>query len=218
MSCHTMGGSGGKIGPDLTNESQKGRTKQWIIVQLTNPRSHNPKSPMPPFAMLDSTKLNDLADYLLSPHPKNIQYSNNQNAANPLSSENQDSNQQTNTTTSTNSNNESESGNNKHNATGSAADMIGNVVHGSLLFQRDCESCHGSNGNGGVPNPGSLSGQVPALNPINKNLYSKNPQTLIELFRMALYRKAQVLSLKWKLTAIPMLYPSRKLLILRLTF
>ena len=110
---------------------------------------------MPPFAMLDSTKLNDLADYLLSPHPKNIQNSNNQNAANPLSSENQDSNQQTNTTTSTNSNNESESGNNKHNATG-------------------------LNGNGGVPNPGSLSGQVPALNPINKNLYSKNPQTFAD--------------------------------------
>jgi mono/diheme cytochrome c family protein len=58
--------------------------------------------------------------------------------------------------------------------------MIGNVVHGALLFQQDCESCHGTNGKGGVPNPGSLSGKVPPLNPINKNLFSKMPQAFAE--------------------------------------
>ena len=70
MSCHTISGSGGKIGPNLTNESQKGHSKNWIITQVTNPRSHNPQSPMPPFSMLDTTQLSDLADYLLSPHPQ----------------------------------------------------------------------------------------------------------------------------------------------------
>ncbi len=70
MSCHTISGNGGKIGPNLTNESQKGHSKNWIITQVTNPRSHNPHSPMPPFSMLDTTQLSDLADYLLSPHPQ----------------------------------------------------------------------------------------------------------------------------------------------------
>jgi len=176
-SCHTISGRGGRLGPNLTNESKKGCTKQWIIVQLTNPRSHNPKSPMPPFSMLDKTQLSNLADYLLSPHPESAPNSYNQNIVNPSltlnSSENQGGNLQTNSSASTN-------GGNKQNATGPAADMIGNVAHGTILFQRDCESCHGTNGKGGVPNPGSLSGQVPSLNPINKNLFSENPQTFAD--------------------------------------
>ncbi|MEJ2613471.1 MAG: cytochrome b N-terminal domain-containing protein, partial [Ignavibacteriaceae bacterium] len=185
ISCHTISGKGGKVGPNLTNESQKGRTKQWIIVQLTNPRSHNPKSPMPPFSMLDSTQLNNLADYLLSPHPQSVANSNNPSSANPVpgtnSSENQGSNLQTSSPASTNAGNkEPGTGSTKKNTTGPAAEIIGNVAHGALLFQRDCESCHGTNGKGGVPNPGSLSGQVPPLNPINKNLYSKRPQAFAD--------------------------------------
>ena len=185
ISCHVMSGTGGKIGPDLTNEYQKGRTKQWIIAQLINPRSHNPKSPMPPFSMLDSTQLSNLADFLLSPHPESVSNTNNQNAvttsSNINSSVNQSNNLQTSDSALTNEgNNEVEAGNNKNNTTGPAADMIGNVAHGTLLFQRDCESCHGTNGKGGVPNPGSLNGQVPPLNPINKNLFSNNPQTFTD--------------------------------------
>jgi ubiquinol-cytochrome c reductase cytochrome b subunit len=173
MSCHTISGQGGKIGPDLTNELQKGRTRQWIFVQLTNPRIHNPKSPMPPFSMLDTTQLNNLADYLLSPHPESAANSINKNVENSGQvlnlSENQGSNLETNNSASVNEGS-------KQNATGLAAGMIGNVAHGNILFQRDCESCHGANGKGGVANPGSLSGQIPSLNPINKNLFSRNPQ------------------------------------------
>jgi ubiquinol-cytochrome c reductase cytochrome b subunit len=182
ISCHTMSGNGGKIGPDLTNESQNGHTKQWIIVQLINPRSHNPKSLMPPFSMLDSTQLGNLAEFLLSPHPESVMGSSNQNAAGPLSdlnsSDNKGNNIQTSNSVSSNDNsNQVEADNNKQDMIGPAANMIGNVAHGTLLFQRDCESCHGTNGKGGVPNPGSLQSQVPPLNPINKSLYSKDPQT-----------------------------------------
>jgi ubiquinol-cytochrome c reductase cytochrome b subunit len=177
MSCHTISGQGGKVGPNLTNESQKGRTKQWILVQLTNPRSHNSKSPMPPFSMLDTAQLVNLADYLLSSHPESAVNSNNQNSANPViafnSSENQEGNLQADSS-------KPADGGNRKNATGIAADMIGNVAHGTILFQRDCESCHGIDGKGGVPNPGSLSSQVPSLNPINKNLFSKNPKTFAD--------------------------------------
>jgi ubiquinol-cytochrome c reductase cytochrome b subunit len=170
ISCHTMSGRGGKVGPVLTNESQRGRSKSWIISQIKNPRGHNPKSPMPPFLMLDTTQLSNLADYLLSPHPAYEANSGKENSGyTPESSGTNDS-------TNTNINNTALQRDLSNLTTGRAADMIGNIAHGALLFQQDCESCHGTDGKGGVPNPGSLIGRVPKLNPINKILFSKNPQ------------------------------------------
>ncbi len=183
MSCHTISGSGGKVGPDLTNESQKGHSKNWIIAQVTNPRSHNPQSPMPPFSMLDTTQLSDLADYLLSPHPQSAGTGTRKAAATesvPASIKNENSELPEESNAADAGNNESETGGKTKSTTGPAAEMIGNVVHGALLFGRDCESCHGTDGKGGVPNPGSLSGQVPALNPISRKLFSKNPQTFAD--------------------------------------
>jgi ubiquinol-cytochrome c reductase cytochrome b subunit len=171
LSCHTMSGRGGKVGPVLTNESQRGRSKDWIISQIKNPRGHNPKSPMPPFLMLDSIQVSNLADYLLSPHPAYEANSGNENSGS-ISEESSGTNDSINT----NVNNTSLQRDLSNLTTGRAADMIGNIAHGALLFQQDCESCHGTDGKGGVPNPGSLIGQVPKLNPINKILFSKNPQ------------------------------------------
>jgi len=171
LSCHTMSGRGGKVGPVLTNESQRGRSKDWIISQIKNPRGHNPKSPMPPFLMLDSIQVNNLADYLLSPHPAYEANSGNENSGS-ISEESSGTNDSINT----NVNNTSLQRDVSNLTTGRAADMIGNIAHGALLFQQDCESCHGTDGKGGVPNPGSLIGRVPKLNPINKILFSKNPQ------------------------------------------
>ena len=170
LSCHTMSGRGGKVGPVLTNESQRGHSKDWIIVQIKNPREHNPKSPMPPFLMLDSTQVSNLADYLLSPHPENTANLNAENSGNSVQQEN------TSTADSTITNNSLSEKNLDGLTVGPAADMIGNIAHGALLFQQDCESCHGTEGKGGVQNPGSLNGQVPKLNPINKNLFNKDPQ------------------------------------------
>ena len=178
MSCHTMSGKGGKVGPNLTNESQRGRTKDWILVQLTNPRKHNPKSPMPPFLMLDSTQLSNLADFILSPHPASSPNSANIASTSSSSLQNPANREGVRSDSSEIVGNRNES--NMSDQTGSAADMIGNIAHGSLLFQQDCESCHGVNGKGGVPNPGSLSGNVPSLNPVNKNLFSKKPQTFAD--------------------------------------
>ena len=171
LSCHTMSGRGGKVGPVLTNESQRGHSKDWIISQIKNPRGHNPKSPMPPFLMLDSIQVNNLADYLLSPHPAYEANSGNENSGS-ISEESSGTNDSINT----NVNNTSLQRDVSNLTTGRAADMIGNIAHGALLFQQDCESCHGTDGKGGVPNPGSLIGRVPKLNPINKILFSKNPQ------------------------------------------
>ncbi len=178
IACHTMSGSGGKIGPDLTNESQRGRSKDWIIAQLQDPRKHYPKSPMPSFSMLNNVQLNQLADYLLSAHPASSP-SSNTSTGSTSSGPHQKSNSSDTTTSKTNSKEAPAESLKKFNTTGPAADMIGNVAHGALLFNQDCESCHGTGGKGGVPNPGSESGMVPALNPISKDLSNKDPQIFV---------------------------------------
>ena len=165
ISCHTISGRGGKVGPVLTNESQKGRTKNWIMTQIKNPKAHDPKSVMPPFIMLDSAQVNDLADYLLSPHPAESQNTSNPETKNSVKKSTVQKNIQT------------DIFKNVPKTTGSAATMIGNVAHGALLFKQDCESCHGIDGKGGVPNPGSSEGFVPALNNINQQLFNNDPQT-----------------------------------------
>ncbi len=168
IACHTMSGRGGKIGPDLTNEYQRGRTKDWILVQLTDSKKHFPKSIMPPFTMLSKQQLSDLADYILSPHPAATSSNSGPQTLNNIQSNN--------STTPNNNTGAAESKPKNFDINGTAASMIGNVAHGALLFRQDCQSCHGTDGKGGVPNPGSLTGVVPTLNPISKKLYNKHPQ------------------------------------------
>jgi|ERR1700690_216950 len=61
--CHTIAGVGGKVGPDLSAIG-KLRDKEWINVQLKNPKAHDPKSIMPSFSKLSDKDLEDLAHYL----------------------------------------------------------------------------------------------------------------------------------------------------------
>jgi cbb3-type cytochrome oxidase cytochrome c subunit len=58
-----MAGVGGKVGPDLSTIG-KVRDKEWIEVQLNNPRAHDPKSIMPSYSKLSQKDLDDLAHYL----------------------------------------------------------------------------------------------------------------------------------------------------------
>ena len=53
--------------------------------------------------------------------------------------------------------------------------MIGDAKHGAVLFDLDCAKCHGKDGEGHVPNPGSQAGVVPALAPIARVLFSDDP-------------------------------------------
>ncbi len=186
LSCHKISGRGGKLGPDLTDESQKGRSRDWIITQITNSKKHFPKSIMPPFTMLSNQQLNDLTDFILSPHPKTISSPVNTTSLSNTSSDNVDrSNMKGASQTKKPVLSSTITANTKEQLkklgpSREAANIIGNVAHGSLLFKRQCESCHGVNGKGGIPNPGSLTGQVPSLNPINKILYNKNPKIFAE--------------------------------------
>lgn len=170
IACHKMNGKGGKIGPDLTNESNKGRSKSWLINQIKNPKKHYPKSPMPSFTMLNNTQLNNLSDFLLSTH----------SSGSNLSDVNKKESQNSNINLNSESDISSPKKKNNFNNPGPASNVIGNVAHGAILYQQDCQSCHGTNGKGGIANPGSKLAYVPKLNPIAKNLYSKNPQSFAD--------------------------------------
>lgn len=63
--CHSIGGVGGHIGPDLTHVGAR-RSMEWIEEQLKDPKSHNPDSIMPSFAKLPEKDREDLVNYLVS--------------------------------------------------------------------------------------------------------------------------------------------------------
>jgi mono/diheme cytochrome c family protein len=53
---------------------------------------------------------------------------------------------------------------------GPAATLAGNAESGAALFKIYCAFCHGPEGKGTVPNPGSTDGTIPALNPIDPSI------------------------------------------------
>ena len=63
---------------------------------------------------------------------------------------------------------------------GQAAYTIGSAEHGKDIFAQKCASCHGPQGTDKVPNPGSGDQFVPALNPIDRELFNKDPRMFAE--------------------------------------
>jgi len=53
---------------------------------------------------------------------------------------------------------------------GPAVNLTGSVESGKQIFAANCAACHGAEGKGGVPNPGSANGTVPTLNPIEAGM------------------------------------------------
>ena len=68
---------------------------------------------------------------------------------------------------------------------GPAINLTGDPNSGMTLFVNNCASCHGTEGKGGVLNPGSSDGTVPPLSPIDPLLKDPDPKvfaTNIDLF------------------------------------
>jgi mono/diheme cytochrome c family protein len=66
--CHSIGGQGGRMGPDLTRVgAEPGHTPQWLVEHVKNPKSHNPSSRMPAFeGRISDRDLLALGSYLAS--------------------------------------------------------------------------------------------------------------------------------------------------------
>ena len=62
--CHRLNGEGGKVGPDLTTEGNRGRTPEWLTGHFKNPSSYVPGSVMPPFKNLTEEQLQALTAFL----------------------------------------------------------------------------------------------------------------------------------------------------------
>jgi mono/diheme cytochrome c family protein len=57
---------------------------------------------------------------------------------------------------------------------GKAIELKGDFAKGAEVFRTNCLRCHNAEGKGGILNPGSEDGTVPALNPIDPTLFSKD--------------------------------------------
>lgn len=174
VACHQMSGSGGKIGPDLTSEYTKGRSTQWLAVQITNSKVHFPNSVMPGYTMLSNEQLNNLTEYLNSAHPEGAKAPTDSVAASSAKTGGVADSLKIKETADIRTKLE------KLGAPGEAASIIGNVVVGEKLYVDNCASCHGLEGKGGSPNYGSLSGIVPGLNPVNTALFDNDQKKFAE--------------------------------------
>lgn len=68
---------------------------------------------------------------------------------------------------------------------GPALGLTGDAMAGQQIFAANCQICHGQEGKGGNPNPGSDDGTIPALNPIDPTMKNADPKlfaTNIDLF------------------------------------
>ena len=180
IGCHRVNGVGGTVGPDLSSEILQGKSREWLIVQIRNPKAHFPNSIMPPFTSLSDEQMNAVVDYLLSlsygttsppkamPEPEartpSPQVPPSSPPTAPLPPK------QTGTPLV-----QSPIG-----PPGQAAAIIGNADHGAILFKKDCESCHGPQGTDKIPNPGSEAGFVPPLNPVSRVLSDPDPRVFAE--------------------------------------
>jgi ubiquinol-cytochrome c reductase cytochrome b subunit len=156
--CHRINGTGGAVGPDLSHEGTRGRSQQWLVTQIQNPKAHDPNTVMPPFDSLSSQQINQLTDYLLSLGA----------GGTPMPTQQSESKAGTPTSVATAAVSQD-----------MAASIPGDATRGSKVFEQDCASCHGPKGTDNVKNPGSDDGSVPPLNPIDPELANPDPQAFI---------------------------------------
>ena len=175
IGCHRVNNTGGTTGPDLSGEGLSGRSRDWLAIQIRNPKAHFSDTIMPSFTSLSDKDVNALVVYLLSLKssiaPSSSQTSNKPSAPKPvLVSPSANVTSQTDQAALTPARRQP----------GQAVYIIGSYERGSLLFKMECALCHGPDGTGRVPNPGSDDGTVPRLNPIDRELFSKDPKEFAE--------------------------------------
>lgn len=186
ISCHRINGQGGTVGPDLSNEGNKGRTPEWLSAQIRNPKSHGPDSIMPPFTSLSEQQVIYLIDFLTSLGNEGVASGPEKQKGIEADPPSQPSAASSDAGAGSQINQKSSSTESEQKKQpGQAPYIIGNADHGKDIFEQKCVSCHGPDGTDHVPNTGSNDKFVPALNPIDRELYDKDPQAFagrIDLF------------------------------------
>jgi ubiquinol-cytochrome c reductase cytochrome b subunit len=176
VTCHKIEGKGGVAGPDLSHEAKLGRSSQWLITQITDPRKHVPTTIMPAHKNLTQSQLKGLADFILNPSSSQAGLGAGTESSakiQPSASAAQPAQEQQNTTNT--SPNSASPATDAPAASATVVKMIGDPKHGAILFDLDCAKCHGKDGEGKVPNPGSQAGVVSPLAPISRGLFSDDP-------------------------------------------
>ena len=163
VACHRVGGAGGSIGPDLSGEGLKGRSRPWLADHLRNPKSHDPATVMPSFVALGDKAISQMVDYLLT-------LKTQASATATVGAVTAASGGQAPA---------AGTGQGPQEA-GRAVTIIGSAEHGAILFAGTCASCHGPQGTGNVPNPGSQDGTIPPLNPIDRDEFGPDPKAFTE--------------------------------------
>lgn len=166
--CHSINGAGGKVGPDLAGVKARGRSAAWLEEQIRDPRSHDLEPRMPAFDRLTPSETRSLAAFLLSlseqeetPATEASAGAAAPGAAPPSAPSPAGAGPAPKSLAIP--------------AASLAPEPIGNARHGSRIFVDTCSGCHGPEGRGGVPNPGSADGTVPALDPIDRELFDRDP-------------------------------------------
>jgi ubiquinol-cytochrome c reductase cytochrome b subunit len=167
IGCHRVHGQGGTLGPDLSSGVLKGKSRQWLITQIRDPKKHDAKTIMPAFASATDEQINEVVDYLLTLEPGKV---SEKASPSPLSAK------KTSIAKAPASTPPEAVRTGPHGFPGPAAAIIGNAELGAFPFKNICEACHGPEGKDKVPNPGSDDGTVPPLNPIDRQLFGENAQ------------------------------------------
>ena len=167
IGCHRVRGQGGTLAPDLSSGVLKGKSRQWLITQIRDPKKHDPETIMPSFASATGGQVNKVVDYLLTLEPGKVA---KKAPPAPVSAGKPSVAQAPAPTP------HEKGRTGPHGLPGSAAVIIGNADLGAITFKNICEACHGPEGKDKVPNPGSNDGTVPPLNPIDRHLFSENAQ------------------------------------------
>jgi mono/diheme cytochrome c family protein len=167
IGCHKVNGQGGAIGPDLSSGVLKGKSRQWLITQIRDPKKHDPKTIMPAFPSATDQQVNEVVDYLLTLQPGKISSDSVFSSVPPAKPAAVQPAPEKEII-------------GPHGSPGPAASIIGNADMGAVTFKNICEACHGPEGTDKLPNPGSDDGTVPPLNPIDRHLFSKVAQTFID--------------------------------------
>jgi quinol-cytochrome oxidoreductase complex cytochrome b subunit len=168
VGCHRVNGKGGTIGPEFSPKVLKGKSPQWLTIQIRDPKAHYPDSIMPSFSSLSDQQINDVVDFLLT-LAQGKQVPTGPAVAGPTLAPS--------SVPPPGPAREKVLG--PQAPPGPASFVIGNVGLGEYLFKQNCEQCHGIQGRDKVPNPGSTDGTVPPLNPIDPTLSDKKAQTFV---------------------------------------